>query len=170
MLNRRFLLVATLAMGLAPARALAGEAPDFTGTWQLDRKASDSVDPILKAQGVGWLKRRIIGGLDMTQRIQQSGSTIDVVMETSAKTETHHWIVDGKPHVRTLDDGREATSVHHFEGPGLVTTTTGISEGGDPYTLHTTRTLADDGQTMKVALVCTIGGATLKATRLFRRA
>lgn len=169
MMTRRFLIASLVAASLAPVRAFAEDVPDFSGTWLLDEDASDSVDPILKAQGVSWFKRKIMGGLKLTQRIRQSGNTLDVTFVTSAKTQQHEWIVDGKPHVRTLDDGREATSTHRFEAGKLVSETTGISKGGDPYTLLATRSLEDGGQTAKVALVCTVKGQMFRVTRVFRR-
>ncbi|MEO0604369.1 MAG: hypothetical protein AAF211_23235, partial [Myxococcota bacterium] len=110
-----------------------------------------------------------IFGKNISERVVQKGAVLDVVIESSVKTQTHQWVVDGKPHTRTLDDGREATSVHRFEAGALVTTTTGRSVGGDAYTLVSTRALVDAGKTTRLDLACTIDGSTTKATRVFRR-
>lgn len=169
MIDRRGFCTGLLALTLPSAPAFADDVVDFSGTWALDKRASDSIDDILKAQGVSWFKRKAVGGLSVTQRVVQKGTLLDVVIESSVKTQAHQWVVDGEPHTRTLDDGREATSTHRFEGGALVTTTTGLSVGGDAYTLVSRRSLADEGQTTRLDLACTIDGSTTKATRVFRR-
>jgi len=167
--SRRLWMAAILALLLLPSLAVASGRPDFTGRWQLDRQASDSVEPILAAQGIGWFKRKVVAGLAMTQHIEQRGDTIDVVIETTYKTRSQRWIADGKPRPVDIDDGNKAVSAHRFAQGSLVTVTTGTSEGGEAYTLRSTRSLLDGGQTMQVVLACTIGDDTLRATRVFRR-
>ncbi|MEO0601167.1 MAG: hypothetical protein AAF211_07010, partial [Myxococcota bacterium] len=63
MIDRRGFCTGLLALTLTSTPAFADDVVDFSGTWALDKKASDSLDDILKAQGVSWFKRKAVGGL-----------------------------------------------------------------------------------------------------------
>ncbi|MEN0066564.1 MAG: lipocalin/fatty-acid binding family protein [Myxococcota bacterium] len=163
----RLLCLAWLCLAALPTTALAAP-PDFTGTWQLDRKASESLDPILKAQGVSYIKRKVVDGLSVTLEIQHSDSTFDVKVVTSRKTAQQKWVADNTPRAETRD-GREITSRHAFVEDALVSTATGIAPSGDAFEMTTTRLISEDGQTMTLKLACEVDGKTTNATRVFRR-
>uniref|UniRef100_A0A7S2S5N3 START domain-containing protein n=1 Tax=Mucochytrium quahogii TaxID=96639 RepID=A0A7S2S5N3_9STRA len=48
-------------------------ASEFEGTWKVDLANSDSIEPMLKAMGVGWKIRKIVTMLKVLQKIQVNG-------------------------------------------------------------------------------------------------
>ncbi len=89
------LFSAPLALpGLGVGIAYAANA-DLAGTWVLDKDASESVDAMLKAQGVSFVERKVAAGLDVTQTIAVSGDAITLHIVTSKKTEDQALTADG---------------------------------------------------------------------------
>lgn len=57
------------------------------GTWILDEAKSDSTDGLLEAQGVGWVKRKVINNLSLTLTIDQpDAAKLHVKNVTSVRT------------------------------------------------------------------------------------
>lgn len=172
--TRRVLLTALIGLAVVPLTVVpstghAEDQPDFSGTWELDRKASESLDDILKVQGISYIKRKVVGALDVTQRIQQSATTLNVEIETVRGTRQTKWVADGEPRPRTRADGLEVLDAHVIEGEAFVTTTTGKTSKGVPFTLISRRTVLEDGKTTAIDVACTVEGTTHEARRLFRR-
>jgi hypothetical protein len=69
--------------------------PDFTGTWKLDLKASDSFDAVLKAQGISAIERKVLSTLQTTHIILQKEDWIQVTIKTPVSTKTQEFILDG---------------------------------------------------------------------------
>ncbi|KAI0008808.1 hypothetical protein F4779DRAFT_417164 [Xylariaceae sp. FL0662B] len=44
---------------------------DLTGTWVINKTLSDSTEPVLALQGVGWLTRKAIGAATVTLHVKQ---------------------------------------------------------------------------------------------------
>ena len=74
------------ALALAPAPAAAVDHPDFSGTFKLDLKASDSLDEMLKAQGASWVERKAAGSVVVTQIVRHRGDVVEMVVKSSLKT------------------------------------------------------------------------------------
>ena len=58
----RYLIAAGVAcvLMMTPEQSMAGHSSKpFDGTWQLDAKASQSLDEILKGMGYGWISRKV---------------------------------------------------------------------------------------------------------------
>lgn len=143
---------------------------DFSGTWELDKEASDDFDALLKAQGASWAERKLAKGISVTQVITQSGDTVTVELQTTVKDSTHVLEVDGVPREITGPEGGTSTVTNAWVGEAMVTTTTGTDKNGNPVGSTVTRTLSDDGHTMTQTLeVLALDGKTYKADRIFRK-
>lgn len=154
-----------LLLGFAtPAWAHEG----FTGTWVLDKQASDSLDPLLQAQGVGWFKRKAAAGLDVTQVIEVEGDTVHIEVQSSLKSGAETVQLDGVARERVGEQG-PARVAHRWEAETWVTTSQASSPAGEPLRTTLTRSLSDEGQTMTQRIQVEIGGQTLSLDRVFRR-
>ena len=78
---------AALLLALLLARsAVAGPdepPPDFTGTWKLDRNASDPMHEMLKAQGYSSVEVGILAKLPVTQIMTQSPSGMEIAIRST---------------------------------------------------------------------------------------
>jgi hypothetical protein len=54
------------------------DKPDFNGTWTLDLKASDSLEPIMKKAGAGLLERTFASRTNLKATIHQTEQVITV--------------------------------------------------------------------------------------------
>lgn len=160
-LLRTALLAATLALA-API--------DLSGTWVLDKEASDSVDELLKSQGVSWAQRKVVAGLDVTQVISQSGDSVTVAVDTSKKDRTETLVADGVARQVTSDEGATATVTHSWQGSALVTRSSGVDKQGRQAETTITRTLEDGGGTLRQLIEFSADdGTTASAARIFRK-
>ncbi len=164
----RFLSALFLAACLGLTTAAPSWAADFSGTWSLDRDASDSPEPLLKAQGVGWMKRKAAAGMDVTQNITHQGDKLTIETVTSARTKTDTLQVDGE--TRTVEGDKGAAQVRHeWQGEVLVSTSALQTKDG-PGTLVVHRKLSDDGQTLEQRIALTLAdGSTVEIARVFRK-
>jgi hypothetical protein len=118
-------------------------AADLSGTWSLDGGASDSIEPLLKATGVGYVQRKAASSMEVTQAIAQAGDVLNITTTASKKASVETVKVDGQSRRVTGDAG--AMDVRHeWDGEALVTT----SQMEDGRTLITRRSVSADGQTL----------------------
>ncbi|KAL2158314.1 hypothetical protein VTH06DRAFT_4635 [Thermothelomyces fergusii] len=87
----------------APASA---SIHDLNGSWVMDKKLSDSLDPILELQGIPWIIRKAVSWATITGTITQTknekGSTVITVEQTATgglKAETEVTYLDGAEYV-----------------------------------------------------------------------
>lgn len=159
-----FLFLASVVLG----SAAPSWAADLSGTWQLDRKASDSPEELLQAQGVGFMKRKAAAGLDVTQNITQEGDQLTIQTVTSANTKTDTIEVDGE--TRSVQGKRGTAKVRHeWRGEVLVTTSTMPMKDGEGQ-IVTQRSLSDDGKTLTQRIELTRpDGSKVSLNRIFRK-
>ncbi|MBX2798067.1 MAG: hypothetical protein KTR31_10370 [Myxococcales bacterium] len=142
-------------------------AADFSGRWTLDLAASDSLDELLEAQGVGWVKRKAVAKMAVTQTITQTTDEVTVKVVSRYKEELSTLRVDGQP--RTVSDERgQARVIHEWQGEHLVTTSTRqLGDGASTLTVH--RSLSADGTTLTQRLTWqSPDGTRIVADRVFR--
>ena len=138
----------------------------LNGAWQLDAKASEPLDPILKALGYGWLARRIMRALAVKQKIRTTAKGVAVRVMTRFSDDT---IVMPFNNVwapgRTLDGGEtQRRSRWAKDSPTLIT------EDRFTHGLLITRRQRVGPRVMHEALEFRAPGqATLRAVRVFRR-
>lgn len=140
-------------------------AAELTGTWLVDLEASDSVDGLLEAQGVGYLQRKAAAKAEVTLRIVQDGDEVAVTTVTPFNSRTSTLVIDGE--TRAVDgDGKQGEARHVWEDDVLVSTVT--MDDGAVLTVYLS---VDEGGTTLTQRVeyRTPDGATHLANRVFRR-
>eukprot|EP00755_Sulcionema_specki_P022215 Sspe_Gene.75983::Locus_47473_Transcript_1_1_Confidence_1.000_Length_3481::g.75983::m.75983 len=70
--------------------------PCQSGTWNLDLKASESPDNVLKALGVPWAIRKFLCGLKVAHTVEHQRDRIKVTKKSSAGEEKEDFTLDGK--------------------------------------------------------------------------
>jgi hypothetical protein len=140
----------------------------WTGTWTLDRAASDALDPVLIAQGVSLAKRTVARNLDLVQKLVDHGDRFSVEME-GPRSKQGMVIFDGKEHSENTDQGTVLYRAKREES-GSVVVVSRPAEGGGLITV-VSRSLDATGQTLRQTI--TVKGGTdgpVAATLVFRRA
>ena len=160
-------LFALIGALLALTVATPSFAADLSGTWSLDKSASDSPDAFLKAQGVSWIKRKAAAGMDVVLNITQDGNAVTIETVTSAQTKKETIQVDGE--TRTVEGDKGAARVQHqWKSDTLVTTMN--TSGKQEATIVTVRALSDDGMTLTQSVTMTkADGTMVTMRRVFRK-
>ena len=155
-----------LWMTLCAALLLAtpAVAGDLQGTWIVDLKASDSVGPLLKAQGVSLVKRKAADSISVTQTYARSGDEVTLTVVSAAGTQVDTLQVDGQ--TRTVEGDRGPAQVQHrWDGDVLVTV-----QASEAATVTIRREASDDGATLTQHIVLEQPGeAKVTVDRVFRK-
>jgi hypothetical protein len=161
---------------LAAGTQSAGEPgvthPDFRGEWKLDVEASDSVDPLLKAKGIGFARRMAMVNLPVTNVIRGDHRRLFITVRmTPIIEQTEELPTDGTPtKSASPEDGKLLDSQTRWSADGQSLITTTVDEmDGKPIRLTVTRSLAPDRRTMYVDFrFQPPTGGPLEARRVFR--
>ncbi len=79
----------------------------FCGTWELDLKASDSMDRILELQGVNFLARQLVKNFKVTQTIERQGDKILFTVKNVRGSQVYEFFINGQS--QQLKEGIEAS-------------------------------------------------------------
>ena len=162
--GRWSLLVALLV--LVPGAGVASPPPTLNGTWKLEAKTSESLSPILKNLGYGWLARKVMESLSVEQVITTTSKGVAVRVITRFTNDTIVLPYDNQwGEGRTLDGGTTERRSRWLKGrPALLT------EDRFPQGLLTTTRLRVDPSTLHEVLTFSAPGKpVLRAVRVFRR-
>ena len=139
-----------LGMIFLPAMAMA--APDFNGTWALDKTASDRAP-----NDMYWLTRSgpTMGGgrgnAEVLMTVQQNGKTLQV---SDSQHPMREYAVDGSSHTRATDTGIQKATVNaNWQGDNLVIDTTepyGGMPGNAILKVKEVWSLSPDGKTLTI--------------------
>ena len=165
------ILLAILMTGLIPSSALA-QRPDFTGTWALDKAASDSMDPVFQLQGISWAKRKLGANLDAKQEISQHEDNLVIVFDNLVGNVTQKLYFDGVPRASVNPAGHDATFTSSWSQDGKFLVATGPVKTHDGTTAITTerRSLSPDGRTLTLHVeVALPDGRKAAVNRVFRK-
>ena len=94
----RLLLAAASLVLLSASYAFAGT--DFSGTWVLDLRASDSSDSMLKRLGVSWIERKLADSIDLESIYTQTPSVLTIHTRGPAFGRTELICIDGQPEAK----------------------------------------------------------------------
>jgi hypothetical protein len=169
-MRRTRLAVVTVLLALAAAAA-AADRPDFSGTFKLDLKASDSLDELLKAQGASWVERKAAGAVVVTQVVRHRGDTLEIQAKSSLRTSKETIRIGAGWEERETEMGKgRARTDWDADGRTLVTRVEVKPKKGDPAELTIRRSLSDEGQTTVQALELRAkDGKRYTARRVLRR-
>lgn len=152
----------------------AREAPAelrLDGTWVLDRDSSDALDPLLEAEGVSYVLRKVIDSLIVTQVITQDDDVLSIQLLTAYKSLQQTLIVDGEARTEPRADGGSIEISHRWVGGALVTVVGGVNREGEPFQTTTRRTLHDGDTTLlQVTELVRPDGSVVVVRRVYRRA
>lgn len=160
-------LLLCMGLGLSPAGAWAVN-PQMTGTWVLDLEASDSNQPLLKAQGVNLVVRTAARGMAVTQRITVAADTVTVEVESSLRSQTKQLTTDNK--VRSVSGEKGTAPVRHYwsDDDSLVSIA-GTRIDGIAGQMIVDRSLSADGKTLTQKITLEQPSGNIVTNRVFRR-
>ncbi len=152
---------------MTPAQSLAGRSSKpFDGTWQLDAKASQSLDPILKGMGYGWFSRKVMGTLAVRQVIQSRPSGIAFRVLTRFTDDTIVLPTDNRWAIgRTIDGGQTQRRSRWLKNEPVLVTEDRFKTG----LLTTVRRRVNQGTFHEELKFEAAGKAAVTAVRVFRR-
>ena len=123
---------------------------DFSGTWVVDLKASDSPEPILKRLGASWLQRKLATSLKIEATYRQTKDRLIIVTRTTAFSRTEELQLDGRP----------VTKAESLAGP-YTERTFWSADGTSLISISAFRTRDGKDARLRVARRTTDGGGTL---------
>ncbi len=142
---------------------------DFSGKWQLDVDASDSLDAILTAIGLSYVERALVNNTVVTHVITQTPHELTIEVQTTFFGRTDHLPLNGQPADAVDPAGRPVESVTTWSDDGRqLTTKILVRPDNQHFTL--TRSL-DEGQDLMKVLVefLSAKGQNLSSRRVYRR-
>jgi hypothetical protein len=155
--------------GSEPIGPLVTPRVDFSGRWELDLKASDSLDEILKACGVSLAERWILDKAPILQDVKQTPSEVTIDITSGPYHRNDVMLLNGQRVNAEDPAGRpvESSTVWNEDGTALITSIWARSDQ-PPWVM--TRTLSDDGNTTIVLNeVSTPEGRPIACKRIYRR-
>lgn len=163
-----------LLLGLVPPFAYvqpAFAAPvDLSGTWVLDKAASDNIDPILQAGGASWVERQAAKNLKITRTIRQEGDTLHIAVDSSVKDSQETVTVDGVARPGTTDRGELATVTNRWDGEAWVSESVVTHDNAPTVRVTQKSSLSADGSTLTTSVQFVRGDeAPIVVDRVYRR-
>ncbi len=155
----RYSVAALLFLLALSASGLA--AVNFSGTWTLDLKASDSPDPMMKRMGVPFVERKLAASTKLEATYHQSGEVLTVNSRAPGFSRVETFYLDGRTEtknekhtgaytIRTAwsKDRKQLISTSHFKTKhgknAELIVARNLTNGGK--TLVLTQTLKIEGQ------------------------
>jgi hypothetical protein len=154
---RLFLATCIALVGLS----LPGLASvDFSGTWVLDLKASDSPEAMLKRMGASALERKFAASTKLESTYRQSKNLLTINTRGPLFSRTEQLRLDGKPETKTEKRTGPYTirNAWSHDGKELISTSTFRTRDGKDAELTVTRKLADAGNKLVLAQKLKIEG------------
>ena len=141
------------------------KCPDFSGTYVLDHKASDSNDEMMAVLGVPWVTRRAIRGTKRTIHIEHDGDVWDETTVTKFRTMEDHFDLSGGSLVKISPVDKSSYTTTTTVQSGAVVTAVDFGSEGKSQVI--TRRL--DGARYVVLNELRIGSRVLKVRSVFNR-
>lgn len=144
---------------------------DFTGIWQLDLIASDSIDEILKAQGKARIERMVAKSMAVSQNITQHSNQITIHVKSKAIDDIQVFKLNNLwQTIQTPRMGSIQTKSFWSRNKRGMTTIMKIQADKKPASMFIKRFLINNGQTMQLNIRLLLdNGKTHLVKRIFRR-
>jgi hypothetical protein len=165
-MNRQFLL----ALGMSVLPVLAFAAPDFSGTWVLDRSKSDAAP-----NAMYWLTRGVDpgggrGNAETLMTVRQDATSLQVAASQSV---VRVYTLDGKPHTRATDTGVEKAAVTAMLQADTIVIATTQPYGGMPgnatLKIKEVWSLSPDGKALTVTTARDVPAAQQNFKQVYQR-
>ncbi len=142
---------------------------DFSGQWQLDRQASEPLDPLLKAHGVSDVTRALIDKVPVAQIITQTDDELTIEVKSGFLSGKEKIVTTGQRYQRRDFSGEQLEMVSFWSADGMSLITQG-SDASQKEHLQAVRCRGEDEDSMEVRIeYTTADGKTLTNRRVFRR-
>jgi len=149
------IFVALLGFGLSGFASV-----NFSGTWVLDLKASDSPEPMMKRLGASALERKLAASTKLESTYIQSGNLLTITTKGPGFSRTEHLRLDGHPETKT--EKRTGTYTIRTSwaqhGKELISTSSFRTKAGKNAELIVVRKLTDAGNTLVLSQTLKIEG------------
>lgn len=148
---------------------MSDSPPNFSGTWQLDSKASQIPELLMELQNASWMERKAASLMSPTQIIVQQADRVDITVKSPLVNRTETLLLNGEPQTKTTRRVGEVVVSSSWEGATLVTHSQMNTPKGEVKTISRRR-LDPDQQTITVELeVIAPDGRQQTTNRVFRR-
>jgi hypothetical protein len=123
---------------------------DFSGTWVLDLKASDSPDAMLKRMGASSLERIFAASTKLESTCRQSRNLLTITTRAPFFSRTEQLRLDGHPETKAEKKTGSYTirNVWSHHGEELISISAFRTKDDKNAELTVTRELADGGNTL----------------------
>jgi hypothetical protein len=144
----RLLLAAASLVLLSASYALGWT--DFSGTWVLDLRASNSSDPLLKRLGVSWIERKLADSIELESIYTQTPSLLTIHTRGPAFGRTELIPIDGQAETKEERLTGPYTILTEWidRGMKLLSTISFRTKDRRDAQLTVVRELADGGNTL----------------------
>ena len=170
MSKHTLVFAAFLSLCVLPAVSIQAQGTDFSGTWTLDRDASQIPEGRGGGRGGGGGGRGGFGGAG-TVVITQSETELSMEQEARGQTRTVVYRRDGSESTSSGSRG-EMITTSQWDGAAFLTEgTNSIStpRGDMTIEIKERRTLSPDGQTMTVESTRTMPFGEMHVTLVYRK-
>jgi hypothetical protein len=171
----RLLFILSLMVAIGGNSLQAADHPNFSGIWTLELNAPEttSLEAMLEAQGVPWIKRKVMNTMPLTQVITQTDKTLTIKIETTMGIYTQIMTLDGNTEIRDmgLNIGKAASrSFWDKHGTVIVNVIKYATPDDQKAEWTTRRYLQDKGRTLIVDHSLTLNdGWKLTGKRVLRK-
>jgi hypothetical protein len=154
---RSFLVVCAFWFGCM----LTGVASvDFSGTWVVDLKASDSPEPILKRLGASWFQRKLATSLKVDATYRQTKDRLTIVTRGPAFSRAEELWLDGRPVTKTesLTGPYTERTFWSADGTRLISISAFRTKDGKEARLRVARQMTGGGGTLLLSETLDVAG------------
>jgi hypothetical protein len=166
------LLLAAASLFLLSAPYALGWT-DFSGTWVLDLRASNSSDPMLKRLGVSWIERKLADSIELESIYTQTTSLLTIHTRGPAFGRTELIRIDGQPETKEerLTGPYTIQTEWINRGMKLLSTISFRTKDRRDAQLTVVRELADGGKTLLLTQTLKVSdeSAPLIVLRVWRK-
>lgn len=167
LLRRSLVTVALLSLLLVPrvgsaAKPAPRDRANFSGLWALDRRASTSIQPLMKYMGASYLQRKFADSANLRATYRQTASVLTIAVRGAAVAMDETLHLDGRADRRSQEilgltslKIRTTWSNDHKE---LVETRQVKTKRGQDGQLIIRRHLMNEGKSMVVAFALRLEG------------
>jgi hypothetical protein len=159
---RRILCILLAGTGLLAVPAAAEPKSGFAGTWRTVDAESESMDPVMKAQGIPWLQRKAARIVTLEFVFRQDGNDMEQEMDSRFVSKSKRYRMNGPEYDDEDFRGRKIRSRDWWTDSGDFMRRMEY-ESGMVLTVH--RNLRDDGRHIDVLFEIERPGHDLQTVR-----